>query len=209
MNGSRLLALFALTVSVFASPRIETTNVVCDGDSITSGVGVSIPWSSSLAPKAGRWKVTNLGIPGQFISTMRRNAPRKVDALFISEADNIVIVWAGSNDLAFGGSTPRRAYEDIRSYALDRKNRGWKVIVVGAVSRNGCDDKIEELDRLLIDNHSFADQFVSLPASLTAPGAFKNAALFQSEGIHPNQFAVSTLIAPEINSAVRNLVVRA
>ncbi len=130
----------------FADPA-ETTgttgagsvNVVCDGDSRTSGDGGGTPYPTQLDTLLGAgWDVTNVGVGGQTAGEMVIDADATLDvALYSATAStNAVVEWGGTNDLYFGMSAAQ-TFNRIRDYVLRRLANGWqKVYVLTVVKRN-------------------------------------------------------------------------
>ena len=113
----------------------------------------------------------NLGVGGRRIRDMRKTAGVRVDPLFDPRlGENVVVLWGGSNDLALMGHQPQVVYQDIRSYCLGRRRRGFEVLVLTVLPRSdrfarGFEVRREALNRLLRANwHQFANGLVDVAA---------------------------------------------
>lgn len=109
--------------------------VAFDGDSLTYGAGSFLmgefPFGGdypsqvvqSLDP---RGSYHNAGLGGETISTMLANAAINVDVWYTEDANSVVIICGGSNDIVATDSSP---YDLIVAYCQARRAVGWKVIV--------------------------------------------------------------------------------
>jgi lysophospholipase L1-like esterase len=148
--------------------------IVFDGDSLTEGF-MLLPSQSYPAqamrqlPPGIRW--ANVAVSGQTWPDLLADVTTEVDPLFSEKNDfNILVVWAGANDLA-AGYTAQEIYENARTYCLARKQRGFTVLVctMYPLQPKGDDQRYEalrvEYDRLLRDTWpQFADALVDLAA---------------------------------------------
>lgn len=122
-------------------PRVKfnasTVNIVCDGNSLTQGVGnPSAPYPSmlaSLAPLNGTIPVTNLGVSGNTIGQMISAA--RPDPYWVAGKTNILAVWPGTNEI-YGGSTAAQAVQDLKTYIAARKAlHPWIVVLLTCLPR--------------------------------------------------------------------------
>lgn len=182
--------------------------LVSDGDSITLGSYLFYPYPSVL-PLYTPFTIFNIGVNGETIATMLANAPTNVDPKIVpgSGNNNIVVIWGGTNDFFFNNAlNPTIVFNNLKSYCLGRKALGWKVLVVPMMSRTNLDVQKNAYNALIFSSWpTFADGLVSLPSTLMADGAYANTTYF-GDGTHPNQFAMSTLIAPAIALSINNLM---
>jgi len=203
-------------------PTGTKVQVVCDGDSITEGAGIFSPWTDYLTfPSGSNPYVTNVAVSGKAMSiglpaggvngaggagtieTMLATGTSVVDALYVSGIKNVVVICAGTNDLSNGVSVSA-TYTALTTYIANRHAAGWKVVVMPVLSCHIYDTLHQALNTLILANSAGADAVVSLPPSLTATGAYSNTAFF-SDGIHPTQSAVITIIAPAVSAAIGTL----
>lgn len=188
--------------------------IVCDGDSITFGIGVTLAYPEQLNLNSP-WSIQNIGINAETLNTMLTNAPSTVDTYFISGRTNLVVIWGGTND--FGqGATVASVYSTLQSYCTGRRSAGFKVIVVTMLSRVGnnptggetLDADKNAYNALIRANWaSFSDGLADVAANsnLGADGAYANSTYFQGDEIHPTQLSVTTISAPIISTAINAL----
>lgn len=142
--------------------------VVFDGDSLTSGTGppgTDYP-SYTLEQLPKGVAMVNVAVPGQEWGDMLDDVEREVDPLFTPSArHNVVVVWAGTNDL-HRTHTARRVWRELREYCLARRGRGWKVVVLTVLPKipteSGC--RFERQRRLL--NHDIREHWMEVADAL-------------------------------------------
>src|SRR5277367_165965 len=111
-------------------------NLIGVGDSTTVG---ATPGSSAYITGlslSGTWAYGNRGINGNTVAAMITQASA-IDALFVSGITNVLVVWAGTNDMGNSGATVATTYANLVSYCQARQATGWKVVVVQMMSRTG------------------------------------------------------------------------
>jgi lysophospholipase L1-like esterase len=112
---------------------------VCDGDSLTEGYGLSTPATQSYPAQLGQllgvpWVVVNKGAGGQTCAQIEADASSDVDPLYhaTNNADNVLIAFAGTNDIYFNADTSDAATTTIgrvETYCGNRQAAGWRVLV--------------------------------------------------------------------------------
>ena len=118
-----------------------TANVVCDGNSITSGEAwTTTPYPaqlSALAPISSQFTVANLGISGQTIRQMNGLDGRSaadVDAAYSAGKKNILLPWGGTNDIDpnVAGLSGAQSALNLADYIAARLaiHPDWYVIVL-------------------------------------------------------------------------------
>ncbi len=150
---SQTLALFdkngkSIDLTQLMAPL--TPNIVFDGDS-QSIIGVAAPLSateygdtfpalvsSGMDPRA---TLANIAVSGQTVAGMAANAAVNVDTRLIASARNIVVFWAGTNDL-WQAATATVVYDRIVSYHRARREVGWKTVVFTIMSRTDVNTPI-------------------------------------------------------------------
>jgi lysophospholipase L1-like esterase len=189
-------------------------NLVGVGDSITAGDQPgSAPYLNNLS-LGPNWAYGNRGIDSDTLVLMSA-APQVtfLDSVLNSTVNNVLVVWAGTNDFAANGSTVSTVSALLQSYCQARQLAGWKVVVVQMLSRTGTNpiggetlDTDKTAYNAFIDANwpSFASAKVTMPSVLTADGSYANGMYF-TDGIHPTALAVTTLIAPAIQSTIAGL----
>jgi lysophospholipase L1-like esterase len=105
--------------------------IVFDGDSLTEGYFLTPAQSypsqvMRRLPERLEWR--NFGISGQTWPDLLRDVRHEVDPLYSpSRRLNLVVVWAGANDLAVGHAA-QQVYENARRYCEARRRVGFTVI---------------------------------------------------------------------------------
>jgi lysophospholipase L1-like esterase len=165
-----------VTPGTSTSPPAPSTDglIVFDGDSLTEGF--MLPRGQSYPAQAMRLlpqgiRSANVAVSGQIWPDLLADVTSEVDPLYSEKnAFNIVVVWAGANDLA-AGYTAQEIYENARTYCLARRQRGFTVLVctMYPLQPRGDDPRYEALrldyNRLLRDTWpQFADALVDLAA---------------------------------------------
>lgn len=112
--------------------------IVADGDSITAGTGMPTAhaWPSGLARMRPDWSVVTAAIGGAKCNELASTAAARVDQYRAPGAPGVVVIWCGTNSLAWGVS-PENTFSHIRGYALARRAAGWKVVAVTTLPRVG------------------------------------------------------------------------
>lgn len=130
LSGAEQTAInTALTVG-YGLPQSYNKQIILDGDSITQSFGTSlnVGWPRSLSKAFPSYRMINLGIPGQTMATMAGNVATKVVARFQSGySKNILVVWAGTNDVV-AGATAATIYANLQSETAAAKTAGFKVV---------------------------------------------------------------------------------
>lgn len=116
----------------------QSHNIVCDGDSLTFGYGITNTSVNGYPGQLGNllgatYGVTNVGVSGQTLggaAGLIATAPTVVDPLLGSAAKRILIIWAGTNDIEFLGGTGASVWALLQTYIAARYVAGWDKIIV-------------------------------------------------------------------------------
>jgi lysophospholipase L1-like esterase len=192
------------------------TLIVFDGDSLTYGTGTDpgedYP-SVALQRLPGRITAVNVAVPGQEWGDMLDDAAGEIDPLFAPAArQNIVVVWAGTNDLNRTHSA-KRIWSELERYCRDRRHRGWKVVILTVLPRipTRSGSRFERQRRLL--NHAIRERWPAV-ADAVADVAHDErigdyagfaAAQYKTDGIH-NNAAGNAVIAEVVVDTLRPLL---
>lgn len=126
-------------------PRIrdfDALNIVCDGSSLTQGIGSSPGKSypevlATLAPLVGTdATVTNVGIGGQtwrMMAGLDGGSFADIDSAFVVGKRNVLIAWETTNSIT-GGRTVAQAIGDMEGY-LAACLPEWEVVLVTSLPR--------------------------------------------------------------------------
>ena len=115
-----------------ASPADDAGGlIVFDGDSLTEGyfLAPSQSYPSQVVRQLpDRLESVNFGISGQTWQDLLRDVRHETDPLYSpSRRLNLVVAWAGANDLAVG-YTAQQVYENARRYCEARRAIGFTVV---------------------------------------------------------------------------------
>lgn len=209
------IALWIFSSTLFAHPFLGSSNtsptIAFVGDSLTLGANgthpypyyISLPTWNSIV-----FRSFNLGIQGRTAQTMLALSNDNINPLFAYNAgSNILIIWAGTNDLA-AGTSPEQTFAYLKQLCLAMRRVGWKVIVVTTISRTGLDIQKDTLNALTQAKWSiFADALadVAANANLGADGACNNPIYFVSDHVHLTDAGyelVASIVGPVITTLV-------
>jgi lysophospholipase L1-like esterase len=177
---------------------LPKANVIFDGDSITSGLGVPAGQSypdQTLALLGADYTMQNFGISGQTMLDMGNDASAQIDVLYNPHhAKNIAVCFGGTNDIANFGASGTTAYNRTVSYCTGRRAAGFRVIVVTMWPRSAVTlPPTFEADRQTYNTAvranwaTFADAIADFAADPRMGDAGDELdATYYQDGIHPN-----------------------
>jgi lysophospholipase L1-like esterase len=151
-----------------------TPQVVCDGNSHTSGTGstngLTESYPGQMRTALGTWSVVNTGVGGRTMETQVSQAAATVDIYHDSNRPkNIVIAWGDGINSIIAGDTAAQAYAAMTTYIQARKIR-WKVIVSTTMkwSTETAGNETTRLayNALVIANSAGADAVVDMASNL-------------------------------------------
>jgi lysophospholipase L1-like esterase len=114
--------------------------LVTEGDSLTAGLAVAnfanYPNQALSLVGVTKWTLWNVGVGGSNIGLVSSRAAA-VDALHRARyADNCLVLWIGSNDVAASGVSLSALQSSIQSYCTARRSAGWKVLIATILPRD-------------------------------------------------------------------------
>jgi hypothetical protein len=128
---------------------VRTSQLICDGSSITEGTlpDANSDWPSQiLALLKGNWTVHNWGKGGQDLAGMSADAASQIDAKINPSAlHKIVVAEAPTNSFFYISAgtlsgTAASIYADYKTYCLARRAAGYKVISTTIMPRAALTD---------------------------------------------------------------------
>jgi lysophospholipase L1-like esterase len=179
----------------YALGNAATPQIICDGDSLTRGYG-SAPgqdYPSQLSRLLDTRLVRAFGVGGQFIDSMNADAAAQIDPLYsAARTENVVICWAGVNDIYQVDEDPATIYAAVVDYCQDRQAAGFKVVVAtmlsfGASAPPDHEESRQTFNALVRANWAtFSDGLADLAADprIGLPGACHDRAYFYGDEVH-------------------------
>lgn len=187
----------------FTSYGDQSLNWILDGDSLSAGIN-AVPdyskWSDQAALALGGYKYndpTNVAVVGKTIEDMLADGAANVDTLFVSGKNNVVSIWAGTNDLAPATRAVALVEADYQAYCEDRQAAGFKVIAWTILPRNtgshGGNQTTFNSDRAAFNTwlranwSNFADALCDVAADTTigtSNTAYTDATYYNGDQIH-------------------------
>lgn len=181
--------------SNFTAPAIGTLN----------GIGV--------VPSVGQ----NVAVAGKQAWELLETSYR-VNNVYRQEALNVLVYLAGTNDLGLGSLGTSPTYENIAASCKHYRSLGWKVILVGLISRNNSgivDADINTVNGFLRQNWpQLADDFVDWAVEGNGTNPFINTGgggsgagvgYYQSDHLHPS-YAGGRKLAQYVVAHINNLL---
>lgn len=184
--------------AVFTSPN----TVVVAGDSISDSwpIANNHGWNQTLG-LGGSALMYNVSEGGQYLTTI---ASRDYAAHY-TNTRKILVVFAGTNDIAFGG-TGASTYAALAAYCATKRAASYKVVVVTTLPGVNTN----ETQRQIYNNSTranwmtFADGLADVETlPMGAAGNYASTAYYSPDQVHPNQVghaALRGLIKPKIQA---------
>jgi lysophospholipase L1-like esterase len=190
-------------------PSESNINIVCEGDSLTNGLGATFnqnyarQMSSTL-----RSPLITTATSGATITnlTTRKN---RVDNNIKAGKTNILVVWAGTNDMYNEGVSETNAYNSLVAYAQARKTAGFdKVYVLTCIARVSTIKST--FNSLIVANTTDFDGVIDVAKDprfqvKTAPFNTVDFTYYNDDRIHLSNAgyrAVSSMVDPYISSSI-------
>ena len=185
-------------LDLFVHPlvRLPAASVVWEGDSqsaAAAGVVTTADVAMQQLDEVAYARTFATG--GAVLDTLIARAPA-VDAALVDfpGTRNVLVAWAGSNDLGFGAD-PAAVHQKYRDYAAARRQAGWTVVVLTALPRSfatdvpGYEQRRQAFNELVRSSwQGYADLFVDVGADpeIGAPGAQDDPAFYAPDLAHLN-----------------------
>jgi len=190
--------------------------IMCDGDSITAGLGVATPFCNALSlTNQSNYTAMNWGIPSVTAKALSGSDPNRVADFCRSVGTYapIALLSEGTND--FIGNNPNTTATSVMaSYAAaiaTLKAAGCRVFAGTMISRTGTgtngaslDANKDAYDSLILSQarSAGAEGIIDYAANplLGADGAYSNTSYFQGDGVHPTQAGADLMAAAASNT---------
>ncbi len=194
--ASRNTAVAAVVARTGAVTTLSWPIVVCDGNSITIGYGVSTDqaWPTLLDTALTGHTVYNLGVNGQTTADMLADFSAQIETLaYYADATSALIGWEATNDIHGGASLATCQARWIEYFSRANAagwNGGRKRIAATIIARNWGDGGAKEAVALAFNtwlraNYStYATHLVDLRAD-SRLADYADTTYFQADGIHP------------------------
>jgi len=194
--------------------------IICDGDSRTDGyTGGTSPWRYSEHLDLGtNYIVYNTATGGVTFTDNEIEGVRWItkDAYNVvtplkseTSMNNIVVIWAGFNDVAVRDKSTRETFESLKIYCLARKSEEFKVIVVTEPSTSSI---VGEGRRLILNSlvrnsvYEYADRLVDLEQNeFIGPQGTASNTKFFFDGVHMTEEGYG-LVGAIVRSEILNLI---
>lgn len=160
-----------LTSGCGDTPRGDSL-VLFDGDSLTAGylVDADESYPGIVARELPEGAVVrNVAVSGQTWADLLADAAEEVDGEYSRDRHcNIVVVWAGANDLA-AGYTAEETAANVRKYCEGRRRAGFSVVLLTLFSLQPPDvdpdyerERVAYNDQVRRDWQEYADALVDI-----------------------------------------------
>lgn len=186
-------------------------NVVCYGNSLTSGNASPGNYPAALTAMRPGDTIINLGTGDQFTDQMLANFTTDVVPLASTTKTNVCIWWESVDSIDDHGVTPAQEYAKLKTAASTCHSNGWLIVVCGAIP---CTDPPslqsdrDALAALLRADHSAFDGYTDLPANpifnVNDSAIYANAG--GSPNVHLTDFGYAVPVARGFNDALNGIV---
>lgn len=194
--------------------------IIFAGASVVAGLGVpradAFPAQTIALLAPTRYDAVTVAVSGRTVHTVAAIAPMEIDPRYApSRASNIVVLYAGLNDLC-GGASVEETLTRLATFGQARRRIGFMVVMgtlLPSTVDGGPGESYEARRqrvnvRLREETSRYADALADFAADLAigAPGAATDRKYFQADGIHPTSaghHALATVMAPVIARLTR------
>jgi lysophospholipase L1-like esterase len=141
-NMPRVFLLMLLALNPLAAQTQQATlNLVALDDSLTEGVshlnGEQDTYPFMVSQQFPGSTYVKLGYRGQTTFFLGQHLDGFLFTLLKPGYQNVLVLWAGTNDLATGAATVQAAYSNLVAMARIAHAAGWQVVAVTMIARRG------------------------------------------------------------------------
>jgi lysophospholipase L1-like esterase len=207
--------------------RTYLPQIVCDGNSLTAGVGAgageSYPEQMLTLYGTTNMTVKDYGVGGQTTRDMIADADTEIDPQFNSErVDNILVAWEILNDWAVSTGTDSQTptvasqltVDRLWEYCDARKAAGWKVVILTVLPANySVGQVLFDAQRATVNTrireewHLHADAMADVAddPDIGVSEAYLNPAFFDEDEVHLNAAGYAK-VAAIVKTAIDTLI---
>ncbi len=173
--------------------KTSTTRILVVGDSLSAEYGLTrnTGWvwlmQQELTKTHPECEITNASISGDTTS----GGLARLSPLLTRVRPNIVIIELGAND-ALRGLPLNMSQQNISAMIKEAQASGAKVLVTGMQIPPNYGRDYTEAFKKMFEDTTRTNKAVLVPFLLE--GIAQNRALFQADGIHPNESAQATIM---------------
>jgi lysophospholipase L1-like esterase len=193
--------------------------IIFEGDSLTYGGGGLnyVKYADTYPAKVMADKSLidwyNFGIPGYAVTGTNgaiNQSSWRITPFYLAGANNIMIVWLGTNDIALLSVTANDCYNALVTYCQARQADGWTVIVLTMIPRSDRDviTARNDYNTLIRENYeSFASALADVggDSRIGVDGASNQLTYFTSDKVHLNS-AGYAIVAEIVNDTLTPLM---
>jgi lysophospholipase L1-like esterase len=189
---------------MYQGRRIDfsNTNIVLDSNSLGNW-NAPTTWMVNLSALIANANTTyqNFSVSGQTTTNMVSDAATQIDGAFVEGKTNVLFVMEVGNDLYYG-ATLAAAQETYKTYCMDRRKRGFKVISMTCFDRDGYNQPLTMNADLKSFNNWLRVNWPSMSNSIVDVYDEPRFRLFSNfgDGVHqsPNDNPVIARLAYEV-----------
>ncbi len=194
----------------FYTPTI-TPQLVCTGDSLTNGEGVTPFCTSGVLSTNIAYNVVNYGIGNIGSNVNMSLLPFREKVAYAPNAkSNVSFIWNGTNDVVTKGRTAQQAADSILQECSIMHTFGFKTIAATVISRATSGTSNDTADKDAVNPLLRAQALNSCDALadfagnplVGADGAYSNTTYYQSDTTHLTATGQASVIAPMASHAI-------
>ncbi len=191
-----------------------TPQLVCTGDSLTNGQGVTPFCTAGLLTTNITYNVVNYGIGNIGSNVNMSLLPFREKVAYAPNAkSNVSFMWNGTNDIVTKGRTAQQAVDAILQECSIMRTFGFRTIAATVISRGTAGTSNDTADKNAVNPLLRAQALNSCDALadfaanplVGADGAFSNTTYYQGDGTHLTATGQASVIAPMASHAIDQL----
>lgn len=191
-----------LQTSVTGNPD----NLICMGDSITAGSGITTPWCSVLQAGSTSWNKTIFAQAGIGLSSLVLTANNGAITANLNPnaGKSAIVLMGGTNDIAQSLLTPAQTETILQSLSRTITSTNTKLFYIDMIDRTGQSankDTYNDLSRLTWSTFTTVHVSLNDNANIAADGA-NAGTCFQGDHIHPVQGCAYNEIAVDVDRSL-------